>query len=345
MKKLLSTIIIAVMLLSTTVPVYASEVTSCNVEEMSVSEALSSIEIVDYLKSSGELDALYQVQEEIRNCQYETTAMYAREILGISDLSASDVQFLSDKYNLQLPCEDTVGIVDNGTVYVQRNTRGDIIDIWSLHYVHTDYSFSVLASMIDADNPLDLVTGELKLYYLRDTTWAVKSSDTFEKSNVKNGTVYTWSIPKWGVKERFEYNINVTDNGATRNFNNTNVVSYTRYNFDAKPYNQFTPNGGQRHHFIPAAALRNNGFDANSAYCIRMMTADHYLTGSYGSYSYVSDTSNLLSNGRYEDALQKEVNDLKSKMDCEGIAGNLQQKYYTEVVTCLYEYEKLFNLR
>lgn len=49
---------------------------------------------------------------------------------------------------------------------------------------------------------------------------------------------------------------------------------------------------------------------------------------------------------RYEkqEALQTEVNDLQSKYDSEGIAGNLQQKYYYEVVTCLYQYEILFGI-
>ena len=31
-------------------------------------------------------------------------------------------------------------------------------------------------------------------------------------------------------------------------------------------------------------------------------------------------------------------------LDCEGIAGNLQQKYYDEVITCLINYEKLFGI-
>lgn len=54
--------------------------------------------------------------------------------------------------------------------------------------------------------------------------------------------------------------------------------------------------------------------------------------------------TNLLSNKKYQDALQKEVDDLQSEYDCEGIAGSLQQKYYDEVVTCLIKYEALFGI-
>lgn len=75
-----------------------------------------------------------------------------------------------------------------------------------------------------------------------------------------------------------------------------------------------------------------------------MMTEDHKKTGSYGSSTYVAAMTNLLSNKKYQDALQKEVDDLQSEYDCEGIAGSLQQKYYDEVVTCLIKYEALFGI-
>lgn len=115
-------------------------------------------------------------------------------------------------------------------------------------------------------------------------------------------------------------------------------------NFEAKPYNGFTANGRHRHHFVAKTALQNNGFNTNTAYCIRMMTEDHRKTGSYGSSIYVAESSNLLSNGQYQDALQKEVNDLQSQYDCDGIAGNLQQKYFDEVIICLLQYEALFGI-
>ena len=120
--------------------------------------------------------------------------------------------------------------------------------------------------------------------------------------------------------------------------------NYTRYNFEAKPYESFSANGGHRHHFVPAKALKDNGFNSNTAYCIRMMAEDHWNTGSYGSATYVKESSELLSRGQYQAALQKEVDDLQSENDCEGIAGNLQQKYYDEVIICLFQYESLFGI-
>ena len=62
-----------------------------------------------------------------------------------------------------------------------------------------------------------------------------------------------------------------------------------------------------------------------------MMTADHRKTGSYGNSSYVNQESQMLRNRQYEALLRKEVDDLKSKQDCDGIAGTLQQKYNDEV--------------
>lgn len=57
-----------------------------------------------------------------------------------------------------------------------------------------------------------------------------------------------------------------------------------------------------------------------------------------------NQVSDLLKNKKYEEALQKEVDDFKSNNDTEGIAGSLLQKYYNEVVICLANYTKLFGI-
>lgn len=74
MKKVFSTILVVAILLSMTISAYATEVSDHSLEEMSVPEAMSNAEIVNFLISTGEIDEFYQAQEEIRNCQYETTA-------------------------------------------------------------------------------------------------------------------------------------------------------------------------------------------------------------------------------------------------------------------------------
>ncbi len=344
MKKFLSIILSICIIFTMPATALVVEPAVENVEQLSVSAALADPEILNFLIENDELNELYKAQEEIRNFQYDTTAAYTRESLGNFNISANDVQNVSEKYNLQLPSETVSEVIDNGTINIQRDSLGNIIDIWYIYYTVTSSSFSVRAALVDADNPLDSVSGTITRYYLNNSTWKTKDSKPFRKGIVTNGTVYTWYVSKWGVKEKFEYDITVTDNGLRHNYDNVNEDNFTRYNFEAKPYRSFSANGGQRHHFVPAKSLNNNGFDSNTAYCIRMMTEDHKKTGSYGSSTYVTVMTNLLSNKKYQDALQKEVNDLQSKYDCEGIAGNLQQKYYGEVITCLIKYEELFEI-
>lgn len=216
---------------------------------------------------------------------------------------------------------------------------------WYFYYTVSDSAFIINAALIDYNDPLDKVTGTVTRYTLNDTSWVRQTQRAVEKNNVMNGVVDAWFVSKWAVKEKFEYDLVIVDNGVTNRFNNINKNNYYRYNFDAQPYNSFTANGGQRHHFVSRSALNSNGYNSNTAYCIRMMTADHRKTGSYGNTSYVNQESQMLKNRQYEALLQKEVNDLKSKQDCDGIAGTLQQKYNDEVVTCLFQYERLFGIR
>lgn len=313
-------------------------------DQLSVSSALADSEIYNYLNEHDELDGLYQAQEEIRDSYYETIATYANDSLGISEVSAEDMQYISEKYNLPFPNETESGVIDNGTINVQRDSRGNIIDVWYLYYTVSQSSFTVKAALIDADNPLDSVSGTIYRYCLNETTWRSKDSTTFNKMLVKNGTIYTWRVAVWGVKEKFEYDITVKDNFSTHYFYNEGEENYTRYNFEVKPYDAFTANGGHRHHFIPAKSLTDSGFISKTAYCIRMLAGDHRNTGSFGSATYVSEMTTLLKNQQYEDALQKEVDDFRSKADSEGIYGSLLDKYVDQVSLCLYYYEKLFGL-
>ena len=141
MKKVFSTILVVAILLSMTISAYATEVSDHSLEEMSVPEAMSNAEIVNFLISTGEIDEFYQAQEEIRNCQYETTATYAREAFGFDSISSMEVNTLTEKYNLQLPLESGNGFIDNGTINVQRNLLGDIVDIWYIFGVVSPSAF------------------------------------------------------------------------------------------------------------------------------------------------------------------------------------------------------------
>ena len=317
--------------------------TTETIEQLSVSEALSNPEIFNYLSKSNELNELKQIQNQIKNSQYNITATYVNKALN-RNVTANDIKNINEKYNLDLPSETSSGIIDNGKLNVQRDNRGKILDIWYIYYLPSDSGLSVMAALIVSGNSLDSFSVTITRYYLNNSTWTKLDSTSSRKTNVKNGVIFKWSVSKWGVKEKFEYNTVITDNGFTHKFNNINKNNITRYNFEAKPYNTLNANGGQRHHFIPATSLKNNGFNSNTAYCIRMMTSDHKRTASYGNSSYVNKITNLLKNRKYQEALQTEVNSLKSAYDSEGIAGTLQQKYYNQVLTCLYQYEILFGI-
>lgn len=260
------------------------------------------------------------------------------------DVSSNNVADVVERYNLQSPYENADGILDNGTISVRRSSLGNIIDVWYIYYVTSSTSFSIKAALIDEDNPLDVISGTVTCYYLNSKTWTKRKDMSFERTNVTNGNVYLWAIAKWGVKEKFEYDITVTDNLSKTSLSNKGEDDQTRYNFEAKPYSSFTANGGHRHHFIPSKALQQNGWNTNTAYCIRMMVEDHQKTASYGSSEYVATISYFLESGQYQEAIQKEVNDLKARSDCEGIYRNLQEKYYNEVVTCILQYEALFGV-
>lgn len=312
-------------------------------EVLRPSEALSDTEIVSYLRDTNKLREFYQAQNVIKQNYDTQTAQYAAQSLNESDISANDVEKIRKKYNLLLPNESQSGIIDNGCMYVKKKA-GRILGVWYFYYTVSASSFTIHAALIDFNDPVDKVTGTVTLYGLNNTSWEKKTQRSIDKKNVTNGVVDTWLISKRAVKEKFEYDLVAIDNGVTNKFNNLNKNDYYRYNFDAQPYNAFEANGGQKHHFVSQSALRQNGYNTNTAYCIRMMTADHRKTGSYGNSSYVSQESQMLKNKQYEALLRKEVDDLKSKQDCDGIAGTLQQKYNNEVTTCLFHYERLFGI-
>lgn len=316
------------------------------VQRFSFSEALSNPEIVAYLNENNEMDTFQQLQNDLREAQYERTATYINSNLGTNALNSSDVQRISKKYNLDLPLESTSGIIDSGDLFVKRDARDSIVDIWALTYIVNDTSFTVRSAFVDSDNPLDSVTGTINLYRLDNSSWIRKSSVSVNETNVRNEIVYRWSVVKWGVKEKFEYNITVSDNVISHSYDNINENNKVRYNFAAGSYGDptFTSNGGHKHHFVAKVALVANGYDSDDAYAIRMLAPDHRKTASYGNPEYTTLITQLLANGQYEDALQMEVDNFKSIRDTQDNMGNFQQKYYNEIMGCLYYYSNLFDI-
>lgn len=343
------TLLCLLVVLQVALPVaYAAETGKTYLEKMSVTEAFADPEVLRFLRETDKLDEFFSIQEQLRDSEYAATANCVNETFETSYVTASDIEKITEEFELLLPNESFPGIIDNGTMAVKKNLLGVIQDIWYVYGDITDTSFCVKVALVDADNRLDIAEGSYTHYRLDNTRWVNvnKGPINFRCTRITNGPIYMWYADKYWVKEKFEYEITITDNGTSEKFTDDGIESNrnTRYNFESKPYNRLTANGGQRHHFIPAASLTANGFNSNEAYCIRMMTADHKLTGSYGSSSYVRNITTLLSNGQYHDAIEHEVNDLKATSDSEGQYTSLQQKYYVHVINCIYYYKQLFGL-
>lgn len=326
---------------------YAAETYENYLEKLSVSEALADPEIVRFLRETDKLDEFFTIQEQLRDAEYAATANYVNETFQTTSVTASDIEKISEEFDLLLPNESYSEIIDNGTMAVTINPLGTIVDIWWVYGEISDTSFCVKVALVDADNTLDVARGSYTHYRLSNSRWVNVNSGSinFSCSNITNGPIYTWHADKYWVKEKFEYEVTITDNGTSQKFTNKDEkTELSRYNFEANAYNKMEANGGQRHHFIPAKSLSTNGFNTGSAYCIRMMTDDHYNTGSYGSAQHVSTITTLLSKRAYHDAIQHEVDDFKSQDDSEGIYRNLQEKYYYEMIDCIYYYKQLFGL-
>lgn len=328
---------------------YAIDAFNCceSLETYSISEALNNEEIISYLNESGEINEIIEAQEQIRLSEYNNAAAYAKSsnTRNTTHITGDYVKEIVEKYELELPDETESGFIDNGQIFVQRDETRAILDTWYIFYMVSDYSFSINVHGLEDTNVLESITGMISCNYLNNTTWTKRTDTRFEVYNVTDGTAFTWNIEKWGVKERFEYIIVVTDNGIQNRYDNLgDDHEYKRYNFDAKPYNMFSANGGHRHHFVSATALNRKGYNSNAAYCIRMMVPDHYLTGSYGNSAYVAQETSLILSDRFVDLINKEINDLQAKQDSEGTNMNLQQKYFYEVVACIDYYQTLFEI-
>ena len=218
--------------------------------------------------------------------------------------------------------------------------------MWIINYVTGDTSFKLKIYDIEIGNPIENVTGTVQLNYLNQNTWRTGQSKSFSTGTLTaadEGVVFTWDLDKQYVEEYFTCDITILDNGTPYPDTNRDNDRTYRTNYEAGPYSSLTASGGQRHHFIPATALTNNGFSSQSAYCIRMTTADHYLTASYGSSAYVNQISNLLAAEEYADAIKRERDEMKNRMDSTG-TWSLYAKYYDGVVACVRYYKDLFGV-
>lgn len=264
-----------------------------------------------------------------------------------NELTLEDVEDLTNRYGLEDSAEDYIKA--NHELIVERDelTR-QVSNVWYITYWTTNAGFSIKIAQVG--DRLDVVRGSVSLYRMNGSSWHSSSigKKTFSKSQVGNGTVFTWSIPAEYVKEKFEYSITVSEDVTTRRYDNIGDDDQLRFNFAAGKYNSLEAKGGERHHFVSQDALKSGNYSTNTAYCIRMTRDDHMKTGSYGSSTasrtYREEEKKLLKDKKYRELLQKEVDDFKAKKDPDGEFKNLSVKYYDEILICLAQYEKLFGI-
>lgn len=133
-------------------------------------------------------------------------------------------------------------------------------------------------------DPVDVVKGEITKKNANGTRWGVDDTKSFNKTNVRSGTIVSWTEDINVVSDYFEFDLTVIDNGVPWYYDGGGRDQrYQRYNFEVDRYKDLDALGGQRHHFVSATPLRNAGFNSNYAPCIRMLAKDHFNTPSYGS--------------------------------------------------------------
>jgi hypothetical protein len=311
-----------------------SDLNAVNIYEMPTEEETSqSLEEEEF----NELIELNETSELLQTVETEV----------LPELDSEKRDYLIEKYNLEVPEVEKNNYDQN--IFVERNTASNaILNVWYLTYLPTDTGLTIGIVNIGKD-PIDKISGNLKKYDLSKSTWKSALTKTFNKIKANSGVVSAWATGKTAVSDYFEYKITVTDNGSTWNYDNLGKTNLQRYSFDANYYNKLSALGGERHHFVSNDALKKTSFKPNSAPAIRMLYADHVKTPSWGSSfdakAYRDAEVNLLSNKKYEDLLQMEVNGLKAAQDSEGNYRNLQEKYLDQVVYTLYLSETYFGIR
>ncbi len=167
------------------------------------------------------------------------------------------------------------------------------------------YKITLINVGIDA---IDKLT--MKLTVVKDNG-DFYASTSVPFSNLPVGsTVYTWNLPKGSVQETITFTATATDSGQTIV---SDKYSTERWNFAGGKYGTMSALDGQRHH-MPSNAV--SPLSTYSGPCIRMRTADHKLTASYGGGSSTKVFQNkereLINEGKFLAAQQLGIDDVRS---------------------------------
>lgn len=130
-------------------------------------------------------------------------------------------------------------------------------------------------------------------------------------TNVPVGTsTYTHLLDKSATVQETIVITGYAQDGVTYDFGTTTTY---RYNFVGGAYGTMAAYDGQRHH-IPSDSVTS--ITTYSGPAIRMITADHRLTASYGSsasaISFRAQEAALIAEGKFDEAMQMGIDDIRS---------------------------------
>lgn len=130
-------------------------------------------------------------------------------------------------------------------------------------------------------------------------------------TNVPVGTkTYTHLLDKSATVQETIIITGYAQDGVTYDFGRTTTY---RYNFVGGAYGTMAAYDGQRHH-IPSDSVTS--ITTYSGPAIRMITADHRLTASYGSsasaISFRAQEAALIAEGKFDEAMQLGIDDIRS---------------------------------
>lgn len=167
--------------------------------------------------------------------------------------------------------------------------------------------FKITVTNIGIDT-VDKAVINLNLY--NDINGAFISSTSRTLTNIKPGnTSFTWTIAKSNtVQERIE--LTGTANDGTDVATIKKATTY-RWNFAGGRYGSMQAMGGQRHH-LPSDSV--SPLSTNDGPVIRMLTADHRKTSSYGSgataVNFRAKEKQQIDAGKFLAAQQLGINDI-----------------------------------
>lgn len=156
------------------------------------------------------------------------------------------------------------------------------------------------------------------------------ASKTDTLTNLKVGsTSYIWMIPKSdSIYETVYLEGTGYDGGEILVFSSNTI----RYNFAGGKYGTMQALGGQKHHMPSSYALTSTGvLSTYNGSCIRMITADHYQTASYGSSStavaFRTKETIQIKNGKFLAAQQLGISNIQ------GLFGKKYDKAINQMVS------------